>query len=242
MKTMQMQSVETSAGSAICAAPSRMPVCRSLPSIEIAIDIFDGDGGVVHQDADGQRQAAQRHDVDGFAERAQDADGAEDRKRNRDRDDQRAAPAPQKEQDHDGGKAGGDDGFADHSVDGGAHEQRLIGDRLDLQRGRKRGGDFGQHVAHFLDDVERGGVADFQDAEQGAALPVAADDVGLRREAVAHVRHVVHVDGGVAGGLDRKIVEFLDRLRTGVETDVIFELADFRGAGGQDQVLGVDRR
>ena len=49
-----------------------------------------------------------------------------------------------------------------------------------------------------LDDIERGGVAGFQNRDQRAALAVLADDVGLRREAVAHVRHVAHVDGGVA--------------------------------------------
>ena len=159
-------------------------------------------------------------------------------RRNRDGDDQRAAPAPQKQQDHDGGKARGDDGFANHAADGGADEQGLIGDRLYFERGRKRGGDLRQQAAHLLDDVERGGVANLQDAEQRAALAIAADDVGLRRKAVAHVRHVVHVDGAVADGLDRKIVELLNGLGAGIQADVIFELADLRSAGGQNQVLG----
>ncbi len=123
MKTMQMQSVETSAGTAICGrAIQDAAVQIGLSFVEIAVDVFNFDRGVVHQDADRQSQTAQGHDVDGFAQRAQHADGAEDRKRNRDRDDQRAAPASEKEQDHDGGEAGGDDGFADHSADGGAHE------------------------------------------------------------------------------------------------------------------------
>ena len=47
-----------------------------LAFIEITIDVLDGDGGVVHQDADGQSQAAQRHDVDGLAQRAQHANRA----------------------------------------------------------------------------------------------------------------------------------------------------------------------
>ena len=68
---MQIQSVETSAGTAICAAPSRIAVLQVVAFFEIALDVLDGDGGVVHQDADGQRQAAQRHDVDGFVQRAQ---------------------------------------------------------------------------------------------------------------------------------------------------------------------------
>ena len=35
---------------------------------EMALDVFDRDGGVVDQDADGQREAAERHDVDGLAD------------------------------------------------------------------------------------------------------------------------------------------------------------------------------
>ncbi len=41
-----------------------------LARFQIAVDVLDGDGGVVHQDADGQRQAAQRHDVDGLVQHA----------------------------------------------------------------------------------------------------------------------------------------------------------------------------
>ena len=68
-KTMQMASVETSAGVAICAAPSRMACSISLPCFEVAVDVLDLDGGVVDQDADRQRQAAQGHDVDGLVQR-----------------------------------------------------------------------------------------------------------------------------------------------------------------------------
>jgi hypothetical protein len=63
---MQMLSVDTSAGTAICDAPSRIACLISLPSIQISIGVFDLDGGVVDQDSDGQRQSAQGHDVDGL--------------------------------------------------------------------------------------------------------------------------------------------------------------------------------
>ena len=61
---MQMASVATSAGTAICCAPSRMARVSGLPELAVAVDVLDLDGGVVDQHADGQRQAAQRHDVD----------------------------------------------------------------------------------------------------------------------------------------------------------------------------------
>ena len=46
---------------------------------QVAIDVLDFDGGVVDQNAHGQRQPAQRHDVDRFVQGAQDTDGDQDR-------------------------------------------------------------------------------------------------------------------------------------------------------------------
>ena len=50
-KTMQMERVETKAGTAICSAPSRMAVRRPCP-FEVAIDVLDFDRGIVDEDAD----------------------------------------------------------------------------------------------------------------------------------------------------------------------------------------------
>ena len=41
---------------------------------EVAVDVLDLHGGVVHQDADRQRHAAQRHGVERLAQRPQDDD------------------------------------------------------------------------------------------------------------------------------------------------------------------------
>ena len=69
--TMQMHSVETSAGTAICCEPSRIARIGVLALRQVAVDVFDCDGGVVHQDADGERQAAEGHEVDGFVQGAE---------------------------------------------------------------------------------------------------------------------------------------------------------------------------
>ncbi len=66
-KTMQMHSVETKAGTAICWAPSRIARIRVLCMREVAVDVLDLDGGVVDQDADGQGEPAERHRVDRLA-------------------------------------------------------------------------------------------------------------------------------------------------------------------------------
>ncbi len=106
---MQMHKVETSAGTAICAAPSRIASYTWIPIFQVTLDIFDGDGGIVHQDSHGESQAAQGHDVDGFMQEAESKDGGKDRKRNGNRDDQGAAPTAQEEQNHQAGQHGGDD-------------------------------------------------------------------------------------------------------------------------------------
>ena len=74
-----------------------------------------------------------------------------------------------------------------------------------------------------------------------ARWPSCAHDVGLRREAVAHVGDVADVDRAAADGLDRQVVQLRRRLRAAVQVDVVLERADLRGAGRQDQVLRVDR-
>ena len=102
---MQMQSVETRAGTAICAAPSRMASSQVVALFEVALDVFDGDGGVVDEDADGEGETAEGHDVDGLAEQAEHDDGGEDGERDGDGDDDRAAPAAEEQQDHQAGEA-----------------------------------------------------------------------------------------------------------------------------------------
>ena len=42
-------------------------MAKRLAFFEKTLDVFDGDGGIVHQDSDRQRQATERHGVDGFA-------------------------------------------------------------------------------------------------------------------------------------------------------------------------------
>ena len=81
-------------------------------------------------------------------------------------------------------------------VDRGAHEDRLVGERLDLElRRQRRPRSRGSASLIRVDDVERRGVARSSCTDQQRrALAVDADDVGLRREAVADVRDVADVD------------------------------------------------
>src|SRR5271154_661716 len=101
-------------------------------------NIFDGYRGVVHKYADSQSQAAQRHQIDGLMQQAEDNHGAQDGQRNRNAYDYGAAPASQEDQDHQRREDGGDAGFADNTADGGANEDGLVRQLMNLELRRQR--------------------------------------------------------------------------------------------------------
>jgi hypothetical protein len=65
-----------------------------LAQRHLALDVLDLDGGVVHQDAHRQRQAAEGHQVEGFAQQKK-HDQRADRQRDGHRDDAGGAPVAQ---------------------------------------------------------------------------------------------------------------------------------------------------
>jgi hypothetical protein len=99
-----------------------MQIHSVLALRQVSLDVFDGHRGVIHQDADGQSQPAQGHEVNGLVQRAQHEDGDQNRERNGDGNDQSAAPTPQEQQNHQRGQAGGNQTFAKHSLHRRPHE------------------------------------------------------------------------------------------------------------------------
>ena len=62
---------------------------------QMVVDVFDGDGSIIDQNADGKRQSAQRHDVDGLAQPKQRGQREQDGERNLDEDNDGRAPTPE---------------------------------------------------------------------------------------------------------------------------------------------------
>ena len=58
---MQIAKVATVSGWITSAEPSKIAKVSPLPRVWVAVDILDQHGGVIHEQADGQRQSAQRH-------------------------------------------------------------------------------------------------------------------------------------------------------------------------------------
>ena len=239
---MQIASVETNAGMAICAAPSRIARRSGLFMPKLRWTFSSLHGGVVHEDADRQRHAAQRHGVERLAQCPQDDDRREDRQRDRDGDDERASPRAEEQQDHQRRQPGRDRPFLEHALDGRPDEDRLIEEQVHLQLGRQLGLDAGQRRADRWTTLRRGGAFALEDGHQHGPAAVAADDVGLHHVAHAHVGHVLDVDRHAVDRLDRDVVESGDQVGAAVELDVIFRVADLGGAGRDDQVLVVDGR
>ena len=240
---MQIASVETNAGTAICCAPSRMACFSSFFMRQIAFNVLDFDGGVVHQNAHRQRQTAQGHDVEGLAQRAQQRSpkiriesGIEMAMisvvRQFPRNSRIMAAVRQ----------AAISAFAHHSLNRRAHEQGLIEQQVHLaDPAASVAAICGSIARTFLTMSRVEAPPFFMNAQQRAAHPVLPHDVGLRREAVAHVGHVANVDGRAVHRLDRQIVQLGDRLRTGIQFHLVFEWPELRRAGRQNQVLRADR-
>ena len=120
-----MQSVETIAGSAISPAPLMMP-SSVRPRAQVAFDVLDRHGGVIHENADRERETAERQEIDRLAERAEHGDGRQHGERDGNGDDDRAPPRPEEEQDHQRSQRGGDHALVHHGGDRRADEERLI--------------------------------------------------------------------------------------------------------------------
>ena len=178
---------------------------RHLP-----LDVFDGDGRVIHEDANSERKSTERHDVDRLSERAQDQQRRKNRERNRDGDDEGASPAPQEHENHQRRKNSSDPCFADHSRKRRAHEQRLIEQRLDGELRRQRRLNFGNHVVDRRHDGERRSAAGFLHREQNAPLSVLAHDILLNRVSVTHVRDILNVERGSVHHLHRNVIQRFD--------------------------------
>ncbi len=202
--------------------------------------VVDRDRGVVHQDPDGECQPAQGHHVERLSQRREADDRAQHRERNRGRDNERAAPAPQEEEDHERREAGGDERLADDPRDRGADEHRLVHEHLNVEGRRQRGLERDEQRLHAVDHREARGIPVLEHAHVGAMLSVLAHDVGLDAGTVAHIRDVADVDHRPVDLLDRHVVELRDDLGARVQAHAVFPGAQARRSGGQDHVLRVD--
>ena len=117
-KTARMQNIESRRAMAVRVQASTTARARETPGSMLGVDVLDLDGGFVHQDADGERESAERHDVDGLPGGPQQNHRAQQRERNVEHDDQRAAPVAQEDQHHQAGERRAEQPFHHQPADG----------------------------------------------------------------------------------------------------------------------------
>ena len=212
-----------------------------LALLQVPVDVLDRHGGIVNEDANRQREAAQGHDVEGLAHKRQRRDRAQNRKRDRRGDDQCRAPAAEEQEDHQTRQRSGDHPFADDTADRRRHEQRLVADRADGERFRQARFELRHLGLDALNDGERRGGSALFHGQQHRPSPADVHDIGLGRVAVANVRDIVQIDRRAVDDLDRKVGEPVDLGGGAVELHRVFEFADLLRTGGQDEILGRER-
>ena len=150
-----------------------------LQLLLVPVRVLQHDDGVVHHDADGQREREQGEVVDREPEEVHDREGRDDRRGDREAGDDRRPQVPQEEEDDHHDQAGREDQRLFGLLDGALDEDGLVERGRELHARRERRLDPRQLCADgvgHLDDV-RLGLPDHADRDgrcavesEGAAL------------------------------------------------------------------------
>ncbi len=195
-------------GTAVSLLPRSTARASDGRARHLHVDVLDGHRRLVDQHADGQGQAAQRHDVDRVAGQPQRQQRAEQGHRDVEDHHDHAAPVAQEQQDHQAGQRGADQALRAHAADGRAPPSAIRRTRSGsstpsgstLLKRRHGAVDVGHH------GQGRGGVLlDDRDVDRALAVDqgVAEVDVG----AVGDRGHVADVD--VAARLHGDLADLL---------------------------------
>ena len=189
----------------------RARIARLAVLAQAAKDVLDVDDGVIDQLADGDGETAERHGVDGEAERVEDDGGRQDRDGNgRQRDEGRAHIEQEQEQDDGDNRHGLEQDLLD-VADRGFDEVRLPEDDvvdLDaLRHGLIELGDGALDLAGQLHGVDRRLLLD-RDDDGGPAHE--AGFATLQAGAVADLGDLMQIDRPAAFGADDDIAKILE--------------------------------
>ena len=150
----------------------------------MGVDVLDRDRRLVDQDADGQRQPAQGHDVDRLIRYRERRHRREDRERNVQDHDERAAPIPQKQEHHQAGEHHAERAFEKQAPNSACHQGGLVELVADLDVVRQNGLEARQVGFDCLDDRERRGVRSFGYGDVYGAASIHERITGLNVGAV----------------------------------------------------------
>src|SRR5262249_12788178 len=158
-------------------------------------DVLDLDGRLVDEDADGQRQAAEGHEVDRLAGEPQRDDGAAEGEGDIQYDNDDAPPVAEEQQDHQPREDGPQGALGGQAAHGVGDSGRLVELEADLDVVGEDGLHAGQGGLDVVDDGERGGVGPLGDEDVDGASAVDQRRAGGDVAGVLDGRHVAEVDG-----------------------------------------------
>ena len=198
---------------------------RRLAHAQVAHDVLDLDDRIVDQDADHQRQAEQRDDVDREAEHVvHHGEGRDDRQRQRGGRHQRGAPVAQEEPDDDDGE--------DRALVQQVHRADVVLlhrldeveglDELDVGVRLAQPGEFGLHaVVH----VDLAGAERAHDLEADHAAAVEQRGAALLGHRVGHGGHLVQPHPPAVGQQHLDARQLVGRLHGGDRAHALLDAA-----------------
>ena len=215
-------------------------LAQRLSPGEVDVDILDRDGRLVDEDPDRQRQPAQRHEVDRFAQQPEPDDRCQQGDRDGDDDDQCAAQVAQEEQHHQPRQKCAKQPLDPERADAVANQRRLV----ELKADGDVLGDECLHPwqlgPHPVDDLNRRGVGSLRHGNVDRSLLVEEAIARQNVRAILDRSNIPDVDGRAAPGADRKGRQLVDPADDRVDRCQPIEIPGANVASGQNGVAGRD--
>ncbi len=157
-------------------------VHRRHPGVDVALDVFDLDDGIVHHQADREDQRQQREDVDGETQQIDEHQRAQQGQRDRGQRDQAGAERADEREYHHKHETGGDENRANDFHDRVLHRAGRVERHVDHHAGRRDVPQIRQHCRRRLAYVERigGGLRHQADGDRGLAAVTKATERCVR--------------------------------------------------------------
>src|SRR5450755_573138 len=179
-----------------------------LAFLEVALDVFDNDNGVVHHQAGSKRDAEKRQRVDGEAEHLDESERADERDRDGDSRNDGGAPVLEENEDDENDQENCGPQGGDHVADGFADGVGRIESNFILHAGRKVLGqtvEFDQALAVHIEGV---GGGELGDANADGFAPVVVEIGTVVFGAKFRATYVFQADQSAIGvALDDDVIE-----------------------------------
>ena len=189
---------------------------RVLPLLlDEPVDVLQHHDRIVDDDADREREREHGHRVEREALVPDEAEGRDDRRRDRDGRDDRRAPVAEEDQHDQRGEEAADDQVLLHRADRRLDEVALVADDRDAVARRHRRAQFLEAVLDVLDDLDGVGARLPPDVQHDRRRAVDAGQRAGVLHAVLDGGDVGHRDGMPLAHPDDDARELLDRRRRG---------------------------